>query len=755
MASYSKKRSFLKPVPLAVSLACANLVSGSILAQEAPKRGSQALLEEVTVTARKREEGVQDVPLSVTAYNSEQIDALKVRGLASLAFGMPNVSLDEIGTFKGVANFSIRGLGINSSIPSIDPTVGVFVDGVYLGTNMGIIFDAFDLASIEVLRGPQGILFGRNVTGGAVLLNSNKPGDEFESTIRAAVDTGGSGGYNKYLMGTVGGPLSDNLLAKVTGYYNDDEGWFTNESTGDDFGGIEQKMIRPSLIWRPTEDIELYLKYEYSDIEGEGIPGQSHTNGSGVDGTPNNWDRDSFKFSINADTFQKTETNLFSAQLDWSVGENGTITNIFGVRDLDNSALSDIDGQPVSLFHAPIWLESEQVSNELRYNGLFMSDKLNFTTGLYYFKHDLKYHERRNLLGALTPDGSPAQTQDGGGEYEVETLGVFLAMDYDLNDAWTLSAGVRYTVEEKDAKVASLPQNVNAPCNIVTAGDCPFDFEDDESWSNWSPKLGALYTISDDARIYAHWSRGYRSGGYNLRNASADPINFGPGPFDEEQVDNYEIGFKSEFTRGRLNGALFFNQIKDQQREVADTSPIAGVVQTIRNTADTDILGFELEGTFMATDEFLILASVGYTDAEYQKVRFDINRDGVIDDLDLALDLPRAPEWTYSLGFSWDVSVADWGYMTARGNYAYRDWAAISDNNLSFNEEQEMVEAGLDFYSNSGHWVLSLYGKNLLDEVSFGGDTQLPATLGGQPLGGTSSALNKGRHYGVEVTYNF
>ena len=146
---------------------------------------------------------------------------------------MPNVALDEVGTSRGIANFSMRGLGINSSIPSVDPTVGIFVDGVYLGTNTGAAFDTFNLESIEVLRGPQGILFGRNVTGGAILVNTRKPGDEFEARMRAALDGGGDGGLNKYLMGSFEGPVSDSVSVGITAYYNDDDGWFENLLTGD------------------------------------------------------------------------------------------------------------------------------------------------------------------------------------------------------------------------------------------------------------------------------------------------------------------------------------------------------------------------------------------------------------------------------------------------------------------------------------------------------------------------------------------
>ncbi|MEM1153239.1 MAG: TonB-dependent receptor [Pseudomonadota bacterium] len=745
----------------AAALATSIMLVSSVSAQDEIRRGSaSALLEEVVVTARKREEGSQDVPLSISAFNSDQISALKVRNLGDLAVGMPNVALDDAGTTRGSANFSIRGLGINSNIPSIDPTVGVFIDGVYMGINNGIIFDVFDLQSIEILRGPQGILFGRNVTGGAILLTTKKPPEQFEVSVKSAMDTTDDGGINRYLMGNVGGPLTDSLGAKVAAYYNDDEGGLENEFTGDNHGELEQKMVRPVLQWWPSETLELSMLYEWSETEGDGAAGQSHTNGFGVPGTPINNDRDSLDFSIDQTGFLNNETNLFIFTLNWEVGENGTITNIYGYRDYEAEGTVDIDSQPISLFHAPSWLQAEQFSNELRYNGYF-ADRLNLTTGIYYFNNEITYHERRNLLGIAVPgDDRFGQSQDGGGEYEVETLGVFAAVDYDLTDKLTLTTGIRYTQEEKDAKIASLILNVTGPsldqaalCN-VTQGTCPYDFVDDEKWDSWSPKVGFTYLFTEDVMGYTHWTRGFRSGGYNLRNTSGDVVNNGPGPFDEEQVDNYEIGFKSEFGRGRLNGALFYNEIKDMQREVNLSDPVSGVVQVIKNTADADILGVELEGTFSLTDSLLLNTSVGWLDPSYQEVFFDINGDGVVDDADKELDLPRAAEWTYAIGFNYDLEIGDW-LMSSRINYGYRDESAYTDNNRGFILEQDILDAGIDFYSNDGHWELGIYGRNLFDSVKQGGDTQLPSTLGGVDLGGTFSPLSKGRIYGFQVTYNY
>jgi iron complex outermembrane receptor protein len=747
------KYQYRTPLSALVGLVFATTTLPVAAQSEDARPGASTMLEEVVVTARKREESAQDVPLAITAFGSAQIESLKVRDLTNLSVGMPNVALDDIATTRGSANFSIRGLGINSSIASIDPTVGLFVDGVYMGNNVGVIFDMFDVESVEVLRGPQGILFGRNVTGGAILLNTKKPGDEFEGKIRAAVDGGGDGGNNMYLMGSVGGAVSDTFALKLSAYYNNDDGWFKNPFDGSNQGAIEQTMIRPVAVWTPNENTELVLRYEYTEIDGDGPTSQTHTNGSGVPGAFANFERDSFDFSIDERGFQKVKTDFVSAELNIDVGfGDGTITNIFGWRESESSSNADIDAQPVWLFHAPAWLNTDQISNELRYNGRF-GDRSNVTAGVYYFENEINYHERRELLGIATGGVAPAAVFDGGGDYNVETLGVFLAVDFDLSDQWILNTGLRYTREEKDANIASLSANIGLPCNVVTTADCPFDFVDSDSWTNVSPKIGLTYEISDGSLAYGHWTQGVRSGGYNLRNTSFNPADT-PGPFDEETVDSFEIGYKSTHEWGRLNAAVFYNTIDDMQREINLPGPI-GVIQLIRNTADATITGVEVDGSFGLTDNLILLASVGVIDAGYDEVRIDLNGDGVIDEADKALDLPRAAELTYSIGFTHDLELGQWGYLTSRINYAYRDESAYTDNNLGFITDQSILDAGLDFYSRGGDWVFSIYGRNILDEVKHGGETQLPVDIGGVPTGGTFSPLAKGRVIGAEVTWSF
>jgi iron complex outermembrane receptor protein len=754
-------------------LALALAAPTSVLAQGA----AGALRDEILVTATKQAdaENVQDVPLAITAYGADQLDALKVRDLESLSYSMPNVSLDDIGTAPGVANFSIRGLGINSSIPSIDPTVGTFVDGIYLGINGGVVLDIFDLESVEVLRGPQGILFGRNTTGGAVLINTKKPGDEWEADFKGAVETGARGtGMNYYAMGGIGGPIVEDVLrARVAVYYNKDEGWFERYLGGplngmpdafEDFGEAETLLIRPSLYWTPSDSFELILRYEHGDVESEGPAAQNHTNGLGITNPFFSAPRDSFDFSINETGLADQKWNQAIAEARIDLGASGIFTNIFGWRDYESVTLSDIDATPRTLFHANATTDQDQISNELRYNNRLF-DAADLTLGFYYFTQDLAYNEQRNIAFGT-------RLFYGGGVQDQKTWAGFGQIDLDLSDRFTLNFGGRYTHEEKDVVISNLILNSNLPaamnpapaCDVRIPGDCIEDFVSSDSWNNFTPKVGLEWRASDFMNVYAHWTTGVRSGGYNFRNTSLasvpilggmpnpvyDPL-FEPGPFDEEKVNSYELGFKAQPGDGMatINAAVYVNDINDMQRELNLSDPLAGVVQVIRNTADATIWGIEIEAQIAFTDNFIVLGNVGHTSGSYDSVLFDISSDGVINANDLRLEIPRLAPWTYGVGFVHTLPLGGNVNVDTRFNYSHRDRSYYTDNNLGVLNEVDMIDASIAL--NFGSATLSIYGKNLTNEVNFGGDTQLPAALGG----GTFSPLQKGRRVGVELQVGF
>lgn len=755
----SCKPKLASAIRLSAVISTAILTSTSLqaLGQNQASSTQSIMLEEVVVSARKRDESMQDVPVAVSAFSSEQLAALKVRDITNLSVGIPNVSLDDVSVTKGTANFMIRGLGINSAIPSIDPTVGIFVDGVYLGTTNGVITDTFDLERIEVLRGPQGTLFGRNVTGGAVLMQHKKPGEEFEFSSRVATDgnPNGDGGINTLATATVSGPITDTLGAKVTAYYNKDQGWLVNQFNGENDWGNEHKMLRTSLAWKPSDVLEVSVNFEYADIYADGPAIQSHTSALGVPGTPANFSRHSFGYSNDEPGFLNAESQFLTSEINWDVDfGGGVITSVFGWRDYNNTARTDVDAQPVFLLHGGQVFDAEQISEELRYTGRF-NDRFNVTTGLYYFSNELILSEQRDLLGVLTPDNSPLLTQSGGGKQESVSYAWFGSVDYDLNDQWVLSAGLNYTYEEKKVGIATLVLNVNSPCKIAN-NTCPIDFRDKEDWSNWSPKLGATYSLSDDEILYGDWSVGYRSGGYNLRNTALDTVNFGPGPTDEEKVMNYEAGYKGTLMGGkaRINAAVFFTQVDDMQREINLADANSGIVQVVRNSADAELWGVEFDGRVGLTESLYLFGAVGYTHSEYVAVKFDLNGDGAVDGKDKNLDLPRAAEWTYSFGLNLDTDLGDNGYLASRISYAYRDGSPFTDNNLGVLNPLKILDAGIDYHTAGGQWTFSIYGRNLLNDVGQASDTQLPPMLGPVPLGGTFSPLMTGRKVGVEITFN-
>ncbi len=724
----------------------------------------EVLNQDIVVTATKKKdvENVQSVALAVTALNADTIEALKVRDLQSLTYSSPGVSLDQVGTTRGTANFSIRGLGINSSIPSIDPTVGTFIDGVYIGINSGVVFDTFDMASVEILRGPQGILFGRNTTGGAVLVNTGEPTRDWRFKFRSAVDgpvDSGRGSPNMTAQAVVSGPLSDAVGVKLAAYHNSDGGYFTNLFNGGDFGKAETTILRGALSYR-SGPLKLVAKGELFDSSGDGAAAQNH----------GRFARDSFDLSVDNEGFYKVRSYFGTLRGDYEIGD-GAITNIFGYRHYRQKTNNDIDASPSFLFHSNTALAQEQWSDELRYNGRFGA--LDLTLGGYIFHQTVGYDEDRNL-----PTAS-ALTFYGGGRQDHDVYGVFLAGDYELTEALTFNAGIRWSKEEKDAAVTYVRPRVT--CSVI-AETCPTSgtnsliptenngFTDQRSWSNWTPKLGLTFKPAAGILTYAHWTRAYRSGGYNFRITA--PAAFeaivaanGSPAFDAEKVDSYELGLKwqSADRKATINLAGYRTDISGMQREINQSSGASGVAQSIFNTADARIWGGEIEARYALTDSLLFNANAGYIDAGYTDVFFDISGNGAVGPEDFALRLPRVPKWTWGFGLVHELALGSGGSVVTRVAFQHRDRYAYTDNNFGWIPKSDNLDANLTWNLPVKGMAVSLYGKNLLDEVQFGGDTQIPFGSGAfsdgnnrpfdpRPAAGTFSPLAKGRTVGVEVT---
>ncbi len=722
-------------VMLALSMPMAPaLAQESGAAQEDAKTLDTVL---VTGATKRGPQNVQDVPLAVTALGPEQLDELNFQNLASLSYTMPNVKLDDAGTMPGYANFSIRGLGINSSIPSIDPTVGIFVDGVYMGISAGMVFDNFDLQNVEVLRGPQGILFGRNVTGGAVLINTRAPTDEFKFDARLGVETG----LRTVADATVRGALAKGLLdGKLAVFGSHDEGWFTNKFNGKKYAGNDTRVVRGALKFTPAPEFDSVLRLEHGTSDGDGPPVQNHALFS----------EDTFDVSNNADTFYESDWTSLSSETNIRVGfGDGTITNIFGWRKYGSRTLLDVDGTPLLGFHARTVVEQDQLSNELRYAGTF--GDFDITTGYFTFQQNQLYIEERRLYnGAVLV---------GGGDGDFESWGAFLAVDWHISDTFTLNTGVRYSNETKDADVARIRTGGGSIDAVTLNPDFP---NLSKSWSDVSPKIGFQWKPGDYTHIYGFWAKGFRSGGYNFRHTV---LTLPVAAFDAEEQRSFELGLKQEFPSmdARVNVSVFQNEISNIQRESNDPSAGAGVQQIIRNVGDVTVRGVEAEGQIALGAGFTITAQVGYTRNKYDKLLLDISGNGVVNDADYALKLPRAAPWTYGLAVLHDLPIGS-GNLSSRISYNHRDAEFYSDNNVGVLKESDRLDVNFTYNVND-HWSVSLYGNNLLNEVTWGVDTKLPDTPAIPGFGGDGPAgprpiptqrnLNRGRVVGAELRYTF
>ncbi len=761
---------------IATVTAAVSLVTGSAV----------AAVDEIVVFAQKkgRAENLQEVPAAVTAYNSDQLDGIVFEQLDDLSYTIPNVQLEQVGTFPGVQNFSIRGQGINSSIPSVDPTVGIFVDGVYQGTTYGTVLDSWDLESVEILRGPQGLLFGRNVTGGAVTVRTARPDPQGEMAYKFKVlasDEDRTGAAFAFEA-----PLIDDVLAgKIMLYYDDDDGYFDNNNPlGATFGpgagyvtfdstvglpGTAQrkggawktKIVRPTLVWEPSDSLEVALITEWGEADGDGAQWTVATGGLPSPplpvaiGSVGSGTQPAFTTSSNDYGFAEVEWSSATLEINWDVA-GGTLTSVTGWKDVEQESATDVDGTYLPAFVATGYTDQDQISEELRFSTT-IGDNWDMTVGVYYLNIDVMYREGRYIqVNPATLATVPDLLRIGlGGDMETTTFGIFMNNEYALTDDITLIAGLRYSDEEKDAMIIDGPIGLPiAFCPDVITFMCSFDTLEGD-WDYWTPKLGAQWDFAEDAQVYAFWTKGYRPAAFNFRNAKpgAPPFGYPAGPTDEEEQSSFEIGLKSEVfdNRLRMNLAYFNNDIDDMQRELNQGDPDVVVLQATINAGDVTIKGVEFEFNAAPTDALGLWGSVGYLDGEYDNLSAlgsGVTLCGTFPACPPVIggQVPRLARWSFSLGGSYDFSLDGNGILRIQADYGYRDPNFYDDSNLQLFDRQHRLGGSINWISPSDQWTVSLFGKNLRDEANYGNLTSIAGLW-------TAGPMQKGREIGLQVQY--
>ena len=710
---------------------------------QAPSGG----LSEIVVSARKRAENLQDVSTSVSALSGEQLATrfdMDVRDYANIA---PNVLIDDTQQGPGgVASATIRGIGVADVEKAIDPTVGVVLDDIYFGTSSGGLLRAIDIDRVEVLRGPQGTLFGRNAIAGVINLGRSRPTQELSGKARATYAS-----FNSFdLEGLISFGLTDWAAIKLTAARRVSDGYIFNTLQNQDGQRSNFRGLGVQLLLTPTPDLEISLSFDDQNTRQDppqlsnlaqatsqlGSPPIARPNAfcsalnqcSPAPGVPQQGDRYQ---SISNGPLNKNaffDTNLFIGKVRYDISNDWDIQYIFGRFLTDEAITQDFDATPLTLFHTDRPAQYEQDTHELRLTKSG-AGPVNLVAGLYYW--DSAYQiDLVSYIGFITPSVLviPQTVRQTNKSYAG-----FFELDYRFNDQIKLTVGGRYTRDEKTQGVR----------------DLGFDFLDtpiEDSWEEFTPKAALSYTPNDDLLFYGLYSRGYRTGGFTGRPATENAART---PFDPELVDNFELGMKSEFLdrRLRFNASVFHLIYDDKQEEFSVPAPVGTGQETrILNAASAKVTGVELDITAAPTDGLTLNATLGYLDARYDDFFADVDADGIETD-NTGLRFRRAPKWNWTIGANYEIPAGP-GDFIINGTWRYLGAHEMTflNNPALRNDGQHLVDASVNYKINGT--LVSAFVRNLLKEDGW--------TIGFDIQGLWSyGAPRQPRMFGVAVTQSF
>ena len=712
-------------------------------------------IEEIVVTARKRSESIQDVPVSVTAIDKELKEA-NVRRIDDVQNFAPNIYIRRTPGIASGAAISIRGVSSSESDKSFDPAIGVMMDGVFLGTSSGVLLQNFDIKRIEVLRGPQGTLFGKNTTGG--LINVIRGDVTMEWGADFNVTFGEDG--REDVKAVVNVPLiEDTLGVKFFGASIQSDGFTRNTTLRDDVGGDDIQNFGFTTLWTPTENFDLKIHYEkFLDESDQGAYSNVNQAGElacavwgGCESTSNDGPNRNSANGRN-DSDNEYDTIIATANLDLG---SVLLTYIGSNRKMDEENNQHFDGAPVDLLSMNFFNDWEQQSHELRLTSQF-SDVVEFVAGVYYWDVDYEQrwdvahlHHTLSVIGVIPVPLSPTTLSSNGQSQSTESKAVFFSGDWHLNDQWTVTAGARWTEEEKDF----LGGNQGIFYDPAAGDPIPALFDPQPysgKWDEITPKVGIRWQPNDDIMAFASYSEGFKSGGFFGRQAN---FNIDPS-YDPEYVKNYEIGLKTTWLDGRMifNPAIFVSKYEDKQESILVPVDLSNVATVVRNAAVLDMFGVELELMFQITDAWFVRATYGYLDAEFDEYLADINgaADGpgeIITD-NSGLTSRNTPENTFGLTTSYTIAIGD-GDLKGMLSYRWRDEVEMIATNDPFGhlDSLEDLSATVSYSWADEKYRVTAYGRNITDERERKVGRISPLT--------TRGWYNEGATYGVEFSASF
>jgi iron complex outermembrane receptor protein len=764
---------------------------------------SELAVQEVTVTARRREEKLQTTPVAVTALSG---DALEVRGAESvdaLSQYVPNLQFDGAAALSGGAynaTIFIRGIGQNDFAIFSDPGAAMYVDGVYLGRSIGGIMDAVDLERVEVLRGPQGTLFGRNTIGGAVNIISKQPTDELSGELALT-----TGRFNRFdAHGTLNLPFSDRFLTRWTASRLTQDGYAHRLTDGADLGDKDSLVGRAQALWKATDDLTVSFTGDGTrvrqnsapltliDVTATGTPFLNLYNAlaapnlgisapNGVRTVNSSWITGDIDTTYaGAQTVNNLDTRGAALTVDWDRGKGLAIKSISAYRNLDALFIRDGDNTPFAYRETVNDDEQHQFSQELQLSGVSFADRLNWLVGAYYFDEKATEHGKANLaigtfsaLQALTlspgttwcglPGANPRPIAScppplrfgGAGNpnnigFDVgvnlftrvanESIAFFGQGTYKLTDILSTTVGLRWTQDRK--RLQLIHRREASGAYVVGAPGTQDTFRDD--WSELTPKLGLELQATPDALLYASYAKGYKSGGFNGRPLSG--IQEVLTPYDPETVKSYEIGAKTGWFERRVtaNLAVFYNDYKDMQLTINATPQ-----NFVRNAGAAEIKGAELEVVSRLARGLDFNFSAGYLDAKYTEL--DPQLATLNPPLTLGMHLVKAPMWTLSSGLQYSFAAGAAGHVTLRADWSYKSrvYEDVFNDARLVQPAFDIVNAYASFTTQDERWELALFGTNLTDErYRLSGNSSLGFGL-------AESTFAPPREWGATLRYRF
>ena len=740
----------LRPGILAVlaTLLVGSGYGGIALAQE-----GAATLEEVIVTATRREQNLQEIPLAITALSAEALEQRTIENVEDLQLLVPNVDIRGSGR-AGAAQGSFTVRGVRG--------VSRYVDGVALSGDQGSLANVVELERIEVLRGPQGTYFGKNAIGGAVQYVTQKPQDEFGARVKATL-----GQFNRAdLVANVDIPLSDTALSKVTVASLNRGGYVESTTIDESYGEQGNTIFRGMLEWNPSETVSALFTLDYnredSNMQGYVLFDVVENFYRGPM-TPEQYNSQGVPFTDELYAFGKNEeyksaanytgpgvdvvSDGFSANVSWEVNDSLTFRSISAIRDVDYGVWFDSDASPLGYFDTWAYQVVDETSQEFQLLG--NNERLNWIVGAYYFAEDQTSKAQNWQRIELTGMGAGApRLRNTLSNVATTDTALYGEFTYDFTDRLTLTLGGRYSEEdltgttfvpaEPIGPLQSPSKSLEGDVRII--GGVPVI--QNATFSAFTPRVALQYQWSDDVMVYGSVSQGFNGGGVNT---TFDPTlpNNGILPYTEEILTNYEFGLRADLDSLLLNVTAFWGDWDDIQ--IGETLTPGQMTNT--NGGAAEISGLEVEGTWRATDNVSLDFTLGLLNTQYTEL-------GQATAIQVGTPFPFAPEQSASIGFQRDSELNNGGSLMVRADYGWiSDFETFQEFDfqvaLGPNKPYGLLSGRLTYTPPDSNWDLSIFGTNLTNEwYRLGG---FAAVLAGIDQG----VVARPREIGVAVNLEF